>query len=235
MEKITSDLDKNDWKNSPVKTYVIRQGRMTASQKRAIEILGPSIMIPYREKPLSYEEIFGDRNPVIMEIGFGMGQASWQIALARQSYNYLGVEVHSPGVGRLLMDIESHGIKNLRIIQHDAVEVFGNMIAPGTLDGLHIFYPDPWPKKRHHKRRFMRAELIDLMVSRLKMGAYLYFVTDIEEYAENTKILLSENNMLVNQFDGYASRIEWRPETRFERKASEANRPAFELFFIKKP
>jgi tRNA (guanine-N7-)-methyltransferase len=206
---------------------------MTEAQKRAIEELSPLYALPFGVQPIKGSEIFAESKPLILEIGFGMGQATWQIALERPEFNYLGVEVHSPGVGRLLMEIRDRGIKNLKIIQHDAVEVLQDMIAPEGLAGLHVFYPDPWPKKRHHKRRLMRPDLVDLMASRLAEGAYLYFVTDIEDYANQTLAVLSDCGALKNAYQGFAPRIEWRPRTKFEGRAMVESRPSFELFFVK--
>ncbi len=216
-----------------VRSYVLRAGRMTEAQKRAIEELSPLYALTFGAQPIKPSEIFAEPKPLILEIGFGMGQATWQIALGRPEFNYLGVEVHSPGVGRLLMEIRDRGINNLKIIQHDAVEVLQDMIAPEGLAGLHIFYPDPWPKKRHHKRRLMRPDLVDLMASRLGDGAYLYFVTDIEDYANQTLAVLSDCGALKNAYQGFAPRIGWRPRTKFEGRAMVESRPSFELFFVK--
>lgn len=221
-----------------IKTFVIRSGRMTEAQKKAIDELGPAYMVPYRAETAGEEfdarSLFPETKPLVMEIGFGMGQATWRIALARPEFNYLGVEVHGPGVGRLLMEIGKNGIRNLLIVQHDAVEVLRNMVLPASLAGFHIFYPDPWPKKRHHKRRLMRQPLVDLMVSRLEPGGYIYFVTDIEEYALSTLSLLESAPDLGNAFDGFAAGLDWRPETKFEAKAKNEDRKAWELFFRKR-
>lgn len=221
-----------------VRTFVIRSGRMTEAQKRAIDELGPSYMVPYRAEAageaFDARGLFPETKPLVMEIGFGMGQATWQIALSRPEFNYLGVEVHGPGVGRLLIEIGKNGVRNLRIIQHDAVEVLRDMIRPASLAGFHIFYPDPWPKKRHHKRRLMRQPLVDLMVSRLEPGGYIYFVTDIEEYALSTLSLLESVPDLRNPFDGFATGLDWRPETKFEARAKSEDRNAWEIFFRKR-
>lgn len=217
-----------------IRTYVLRSGRMTDAQQQALETFGPSVLVPYSEAQAAPGSYFPTQRPVVMEIGFGMGKATWQIARDRPEYNYLGVEVHTPGVGRLVMEIRDHGLDNLRIIQHDAVEVLEAMIPEAGLAGLHIFYPDPWPKKRHHKRRLMRQPIVDLMISRLAPGGYLYFVTDIEDYAVATLETLSAREGLANSFEGYAPRREWRPETKFEAKAARENRGAYELYFTKK-
>jgi len=216
-----------------IRTYVLRSGRMTDAQRQAIEEFGSEDILPYDSHPLNLSGLFPLPQPLVMEIGFGMGQATWQIAMDRKDFNYLGVEVHGPGVGRLIMEIRGNKLENLKIIQHDAVEVLANMIPEDSLAGLHVFYPDPWPKKRHHKRRLMRHPIVDLMISRLKTGGYLYFVTDIEEYARSTLELLSSCAGIANKFEGFAPRIEWRPETKFEARAKKASRQAFELYFLK--
>ncbi len=206
---------------------------MTEAQKKAIDELSDAYVLPFSEGFVQLDSLFPQPRPLIMEIGFGMGQATWQIALGRPGFNYLGVEVHSPGVGRLLMEISAKKIMNLKIIQHDALEVLEKMIGPGSLDGLHIFYPDPWPKKRHHKRRIMRQDAVELMASRMAPGAYLYFVTDIEEYAVSTLETLNACSMLRTVYQGFSPRMEWRPETKFESRALREARPAFELYFTK--
>lgn len=218
----------------PIRSYVLRSGRMTEAQRRAIAEAGPDCLLPYRPSPIDISALFSAPKPLVMEIGFGMGAATWRIAAQRADYNYLGVEVHGPGVGRLLMEIRDKRLDNLKIIQHDAVEVLEAMIPPDSLTGFHIFYPDPWPKKRHHKRRLMRQPIVDLMVSRLAAGGYLYFVTDIEEYGRATLELLSACPRLANSCEGFAPCAPWRPETRFEAKAAAAGRAVFELYFVKK-
>ena len=218
----------------PIKTFVIRSGRMTEAQKQALETFGPELIIPYTPEKLDLERLFPSPLPLVMEIGFGMGLATWQIARDRPGYNYLGVEVHTAGVGKLIMEIRDKGLRNLKIVQHDAVEVLTAMIPENSLAGLHIFYPDPWPKKRHHKRRLMRHPIVDSMISRLRPGGYLYFVTDIEEYGRSTLELLETCEGIENASQGFSPRIEWRPETKFEARAKAARRQAFELYFLKK-
>jgi tRNA (guanine-N7-)-methyltransferase len=219
--------------DTSIRTFVIRQGRMTDAQKRALSELGNAYIVPYEKKLIEPATLFGDGKPVVMEIGFGMGRATWQIARNRGMYNYLGVEVHAPGVGKLVMDLHAHELTNVKIVNHDAVEVLADMIPHESLAGFHVFYPDPWPKKRHHKRRLMRPALVDLLVSRLAPGGYLYFVTDIEEYGVSTLEILAARKDISNAYEGFAPRIEWRPETRFEEKALEASRTAWELYFTK--
>jgi len=221
-----SDID------TSIRTYVLRAGRMTDSQKRALEELGPRFCLAFEPGvTIDYRAAFGNDRPVIAEIGFGMGQATWRIAADHPELNYLGFEVHTPGVGRLLADLGSRGIENVRIVHHDVVEVMERSLAPASLAGIHLFYPDPWPKKRHHKRRLVRHGLAELLASRLAPGGYLYFVTDVEDYARWALEVLSGTEGLRNRFELYAPRQEWRPETKFEARAARDGRGAWELLF----
>lgn len=224
----------SDIPDRSIRTYVLRAGRMTDAQRKALETLAPRFCVPYEDGSLfSYAALFGNTRPVVAEIGFGMGSATWQIAMANPETNYLAFEVHTPGVGKLLATMDEHAIRNIRIVHHDAVEVFEKALPAGSLAGIHVFYPDPWPKKRHHKRRLMRPGIVELLVSRLAPGAYLYFVTDVEEYAEWTLELLSRVPGIHNGYEGYAPRQEWRPETKFEARAVRDGRGAFEILFEK--
>lgn len=215
-----------------IKTYVLRAGRMTDAQKRALVELWPRYGLAYEPgERIDLATAFGNDRPTVAEIGFGMGLATWQIAQANPELNYLGLEVHAPGVGRLMAELEARGIGNLRIVRHDAVEVLERSIAPGSFAGLHIFYPDPWPKKKHHKRRLIRDGIAELLASRLAPGGYLYFVTDIEDYADWSLEVLSRTPGLRNRFQDFAPRQEWRPETKFEERAARDGRGAWELLF----
>jgi tRNA (guanine-N(7)-)-methyltransferase len=226
----------SDTPDRGIKTYVLRTGRMTDAQKRAVSELWPRYGVEYEAgKSLDMAALFGNDHPTVAEIGFGMGLATWQIAYANPGINYLGLEVHTPGVGRLMAELDSRGMANVRILRHDAIEVFERAIGPDTFSGLHIFYPDPWPKKKHHKRRLIRDGLSELLASRIAPGGYLYFVTDIEDYAAWSLDVLSRTKGLVNRFDGFAPHQEWRPETKFEARASKDGRGAWELFFERLP
>jgi tRNA (guanine-N7-)-methyltransferase len=216
-----------------IHTFVLRSGRLTEAQRRAIEQFGPNYIVPIGEDFLDLESLFPEARPLVLEIGFGMGQATWQIAQGRNTFNYLGIEVHAPGVGRLILDLERHGLKNVRIIQYDAIKALKNMVPPRSLAGIHVFYPDPWPKKRHHKRRLMQGVIVALMAEKLAPGGYLYFVTDIEEYASFAKGTLDSCLALKNQFEGYAPHQTWRPETKFEKHAIHSGRGTFELLYVK--
>ncbi|NLM00624.1 MAG: tRNA (guanosine(46)-N7)-methyltransferase TrmB [Treponema sp.] len=216
-----------------IKTFVLRAGRMTEAQRKAYENLSCHWCIPYTGTTLNYIDVFNNLNPVIIEIGFGMGKATSVIAQNNPEINYLGMEVHRPGVGKLLSVIEEKKLNNLYIIEHDAVEVLQTMIPDNSVHAFHIFFPDPWQKKKHHKRRLVQRPLTDLLATKLESGGYLYMVTDWEPYAEFALEELNQTKMLKNKYDGYAPHQEWRPETKFENKGLNAKRNIYELFFDK--
>lgn len=237
-EQETEPLPKSDEEKPnfyrEIKTYVLRIGRMTASQEKAYKELSPSYCIPFENKKLNFVDIFGNTNPIVVEIGFGMGDATWQLAKANPDINYLGIEVHKPGVGKLLNEIKRNDLKNIYIIEHDALEVLEFMIADNSVNGLHIFFPDPWPKKRHHKRRMVQRPRTNLMAQKLASGGYLYFVTDILDYAEFALEELTLTEGVKNKYNGFAEPQPWRMQTKFERKGMAAERQITELFFEKK-
>lgn len=182
-----------------IRSFVLRAGRTTAGQQRALDELGPRFLIPYQESLLDLQAAFaGSSNSKILEIGFGMGETTAKIAAARPQDDFLAIEVHPPGVGALLKLIGENVLTNLRLIRHDAVEVLQHMIAPNSLDGIHIYFADPWHKKRHHKRRLIQAEFVKLLVARLKPGAYLHLATDWHNYAEQMMLVLNAEPSLVN-------------------------------------
>lgn len=217
-----------------IKTFVLRQGRMTVAQERDYEQLSKVFCIPYSNEKIDFEKVFGNSNPVVIEIGFGMGAATVQIAEEHPDINYLGIEVHRPGVGKVLGEIKARNLKNLYIVEHDALDVLENMVADGSADGFHIFFADPWPKKKHHKRRLVQRPRTNLFQSKLKEGGYVYFVTDWLPYAEFALEELNATEGLKNKYDGFAEHQSWRPETKFERKGLNADRVISELFFEKK-
>jgi len=232
-ETAVTDESKVDVIRREIKTYVLRIGRMTAAQEKAYQELAPRYCIPYENKKINLVDLFGNSNPVIIEIGFGMGDATWQIAKANPDVNYLGIEVHRPGVGKLLNEIKKNDLKNLFIIEHDALEVLENMIGDNCINGFHIFFPDPWPKKKHHKRRIIQRPRTNLMTQKLASGGYLYFVTDIIEYAEFGLEELTQTEHLKNKYKGFAEPQPWRMQTKFERKGISADRQITEIFFEK--
>lgn len=200
----------------PVRSYVLRGGRMGSGQQRALAELGPRYLLPYQATPIDAATVFGRQAPLIVEIGFGMGQATAAIAAARPEADFVGVEVHEAGVGALLRLIGEQGLDNLRIVRHDAVEVLQHMVAPASLAAVHLFFPDPWPKKRHHKRRLVQPPLVSLLASRLAPGGVLHCATDWEPYAEQMLQVLSGEPLLCNTAAGYAGRPAYRPLTKFE-------------------
>ncbi len=204
---------------------------MSSAQSRAHATLMPLYGIPYGAQPLDFEAVFGRAAPTILEIGFGMGETTATIAAAHPDRNYLGIEVHTPGVGSLLKQIDAQALGNVRIIQHDAVEVLEHMIPSGSLDGAHIFFPDPWPKKRHHKRRLVQPPLVKLLADRLKPGAALHVATDWQDYAEQILAVLREEGALENTAQDYAPRPEDRPLTKFESRGLRLGHGVWDIVF----
>lgn len=229
---MATDTTENKFVRS-VRTFVLRAGRMTDAQKKSYNELAPRWCIPFNGKPLDYSAVFGNSAPVTVEIGFGMGQATGVIARNNPGMNYIGIEVHQAGVGRLLGDIARMELENLRIIEHDALEVLETMIPDESLAAFHVFFPDPWPKKKHHKRRLMQRPRTELLTRKLAPGGYLYMATDWEPYGIHALEELEHTQGLRNRFNQFAPRQEWRPETRFEEKGKQANRAIFELMFEK--
>jgi tRNA (guanine-N7-)-methyltransferase len=229
--------EKENFPSSPgrIKSYVRRIGRISRAQSRSYETLFPRYGIPFRTVPLDYPGIFGNGNPVTVEIGFGMGIATAQIAQEHRDRNYLGIEVHRPGIGRLLWEIEHRGLDNIRIIEHDAVEVLETMIPGASAAAFHVFFPDPWPKKRHHKRRLITRPFTELLAAKLRPGGYVYMVTDWADYGDWALRELSASRGLVNPFGGFAPPQPWRPETKFERKGLDKHHQLWELYFEGQP
>lgn len=232
-EETALDSDNENSFYRTIKTYVMRAGRMTAAQERAYKDLSHIYCVPYQETALNFVDVFGNTNPIVVEIGFGMGAATIQLAKDNPNINYLGIEVHRPGVGRVLSEIRAGDLKNLFIVEHDALDVLEKMIGDGSVDGFHIFFPDPWPKKKHHKRRLVRRPNTNLLEKKLRAGGYVYMCTDWDEYALEALDELKGTSGLGNKYDGFAPHQEWRPMTKFERKGIEAGRAIRELFFVK--
>ncbi len=214
-----------------IRSFVLRQGRITQAQQRAYEALLPSFGIPYANARLDPAAAFGRSAPLIVEIGFGMGEGTAQIAAAHPDNDYLGIEVHNPGVGSLLDKVGRAGLGNVRIVQHDAVEVMRDMIAPDSLAGAHVFFPDPWHKKRHHKRRLLQAPFVSLLASRIAPCGYLHVATDWEDYAVQILAVLEAEPLLVNTVERYAPRPAYRPLTRFEQRGVRLGHEVFDLVF----
>ena len=215
----------------PVRSYVLRGGRLGPGQARALAELGPRLVLPFQDQPLDPARVFGRRAPCIVEIGFGMGDATAAIAAARPDTDFIGVEVHEAGVGALLRRIGQAGLENLRIVRHDAVEVLQQMIAPSSLAGVHIFFPDPWHKKRHHKRRLIQPPFVALLASRLAPGGVLHCATDWQPYAEQMLEVLSAEPLLANTAHGYAPRPDYRSLTKFEQRGLGLGHGVWDLVF----
>jgi len=217
-----------------IRSFVTRAGRLSTAQAKAIETLGPKYCIPYVKQQFDFDAAFGRHAPTVLEIGFGMGDTTAKIAAAMPDKNFIGVEVHTPGVGSLLKLIGEQGLTNLRIIQHDAFEVVTHMVAPNSLSGVHVFFPDPWHKARHNKRRLIQPPFVQLLVSRLAPGGYLHCATDWQDYAEQMLQVLGDEPKLQNTADGYAPRPDYRPVTKFENRGLRLGHGVWDLVFTKR-
>src|SRR4030095_10195528 len=205
----------------PIRSYVLRQGRTTPAQKRALEELAPKYAVAFRHELISGETVFGRKAPLVLEIGSGMGETTAAIAQARPEVDFIAVEVHGPGIGSLLNRIESSKLSNLKLIRHDALEVLEKMIPDAALAAIHLFFPDPWPKKRHHKRRLVQPEFAALAARKLAPGATLHAATDWPDYADHMKEVFSREAMLEEAKAGFAS----RPSTKFEVRGKRLGHP----------
>jgi tRNA (guanine-N7-)-methyltransferase len=258
-EAVTPSLHKG----RPIRSFVLRTGRTTVGQAKALEDIGPQYILPYQQNAINLEAAYASihssnslndvqtvppaATQTIFEIGFGMGEATAHIAKLMPQALYLGCEVHPPGVGALLKRIGDEQIRNIRIIQHDAVEVLTHMLAPHSLDGVHIFFPDPWHKKRHNKRRLIQPPLVKLLASRIKPGGYLHCATDWQHYAEQILQVLSDEPTLVNTVsakaasekdasaEGYAPKPDYRPLTKFENRGIKLGHGVWDIVFKKLP
>ena len=219
----------------PIRSFVLRAGRLGPGQRRALAELGPRFVLPYAPQGMDLAAAFGRTAPVVLEIGFGMGDATAQVAAAQPGTDFIGVEVHEPGVGALLKRIGELALTNLRIVQHDAVEVLRDMLPPASLAGVHLWFPDPWHKTRHHKRRLVQPPLVALLASRLAPGGYLHCATDWQPYAEQMLALLAAEPALRNTAAGYAPRPPWRPLTKFEARGLKLGHGVWDLLFVRRP
>lgn len=217
-----------------IRSYVRRTGRVTTGQAKAFEDIGPQFLQSYTNAPLDARTAFGREGKLILEIGFGMGEATAHIARVRPDDNFLCCEVHEPGVGALLKRIGEQDIHNIRILQHDAVEVIDNMLPEGSIDGVHIFFPDPWHKKKHNKRRLIQGPLVTKLTSRLKVGGYFHCATDWEPYAVQMLEVLTAEDQLTNTAEGYAAKPDYRPLTKFENRGLRLGHGVWDLVFTKR-
>ena len=207
---------------------------MSSAQRRSYETLFPFYGLGDEIGILESLIVFGNNGPLIVEIGFGMGTATAAIAKENPKNNYLGIEVHRPGIGRLLWEIEKGSLKNIRIIEWDAVEILNQNIKDNSVSAFHIFFPDPWPKKRHHKRRLIRRPFTDLLAEKLISGGYVYMASDWPDYGDWALREFSCTPGLVNKYKAFAEAQTWRPKTEFERKGLQKNHEIRELFFEKR-
>lgn len=217
-----------------IRSYVLRAGRVGSGQARALAELGPRFLVPYAPQVFDFQIAYGRSAPVVLEIGFGMGEGLAETAAASPEVDYLGVEVHTPGVGALLKQIGERGLTNVRIVQHDAVEVLERMVAPDSLSGARIFFPDPWHKKRHHKRRLIQPPFAALLASRLAPGGFVHLATDWEDYALQMRAVLDGEPRLVNtatRADGFVPRPATRPLTRFEARGHRLGHGVWDLVY----
>jgi tRNA (guanine-N7-)-methyltransferase len=236
-----------DARHPHIRSFSGRRGHFTSGQRAAYERLLRVYGIDYRNERLDPAACFGRDAPLVLEIGFGMGETTASIAAARPDTDFLAVEVYPAGVGSLLLRIETQALANLRIVQHDAVEVVRDMLAPDSLAGIHVFFPDPWPKARHHKRRLIQPAFVSLLASRLKPGGYLHCATDWEHYAVQMLSVLSGEPLLANTAGpvqladtaahcaGFAPRPEYRPQTKFERRGLRLGHQVWDVVFVRRP
>lgn len=217
-----------------IRSYVRRAGRTTVGQAKALETLGPRFLLPYQPQPVDLAQVFGRDAPTLLEIGFGMGEATAHIAALMPEKNFLCCEVHPPGVGALLKRIGELDLANIRIVEHDAVEVLDHMLPPESLAGVHIFFPDPWHKARHNKRRLVQPHFVAKLLPRLRSGGTIHCATDWEPYAQQMLEVLSAQPGLANTAAGFAPRPDYRPLTKFENRGLRLGHGVWDVVFQKK-
>lgn len=230
----TQTTEKTEIHHRNIKSFVLRQGHMTAAQQKAIDDNWHNIGIDYQSTPIDLNTTFSSTRPKVLEIGFGMGVATAQIAQRLPETDFLAIDVHGPGVGNLCKIIAEENIKNIKVMRHDAVEVVENMLTDNSLHGIHIFFPDPWHKKRHNKRRLIQIPFITKLLPKLQNGGYIHLATDWEEYAIQMLEVLNNFPELSNTAKDYAPTPSYRPETKFEARGKRLGHGVWDLVFIKK-
>ena len=227
-------MDQKPFQGRHIRSFVLRQGHMSKAQERACAELLPRLGVPFQPQPLDLDALFGRTAPRVLEIGFGMGHTTAEIAQAQPERDFLGIEVHAPGVGSLLKELQERQLTNVRIVQHDAVEVVQQMLAPASLQAIHVFFPDPWPKKRHHKRRLLQGPFVALLASRLVPGGVLHAATDWEAYAQQMLSVFGAEPALQNTHPAYAPRPAYRPLTKFEDRGLKLGHGVWDLVFARR-
>lgn len=220
-----------------IKSYVLRQTHMQERHVEALENLYPKYGLTLEDGLLDFAKLFGNSNPVILEVGFGMGDTTATMAKNMPDRNFIGIEVHKPGVGNLLAIMEEEGISNIKVVRDDAIDVLKKMIPDGSLEGVHVYFPDPWPKKRHHKRRLIQTPFVKIIMQKLRKGGYIHLATDWKEYADHmSEVLLAESGLETSSTDptGRSPRPEWRPLTKYENKGVEKGHEIADFIFVKK-
>jgi len=218
-------------RDRPIRSFVLRQGRMSPAQQRALDTLLPRYGLPFTGEPLDFDRVFGRAADRVLEIGCGMGETTATIARAMPAVDFVGIEVHAPGVGSLLKLIADAALANVRVIRHDAVDVVATMIPPASLTGIHVFFPDPWPKKRHHKRRLLKPDFVHELARRLAAGGYLHIATDWEDYAQEILSTLAAEPLLENAARDFAPRPASRPLTKFEARGLKLGHRVWDVMF----
>ncbi len=227
-----------DRPHRPIRSYVLRDGRLTPGQQRAFDTLWPRWGIEYQDTPLDLTAVFGNDHPVFVEIGFGNGESLAEMARRHPERNYVGIEVHRPGVGHLLLKLAEYGCENVRVICHDAVDVLAHMLPEASLQGVYLLFPDPWHKKRHHKRRILQAQLVERLARLIRPGGFLHAATDWQDYAEQMMTLLSAADALFENPAGagsFAPRPDERPLTKFEQRGQRLGHGVWDLVFVRLP
>jgi tRNA (guanine-N7-)-methyltransferase len=226
-------IDELQTNHRPIRSFVVRAGRMSPKQERGLNDGMTRFGVSYEAVPCDWSQVFGRIAPLVLEIGFGMGQTTAEIAAAQPETSFIGVEVHPPGVGNLCNLLDERALSNVRVIQHDAVEVLQHMVAPNSLAGVHVYFPDPWHKKRHNKRRLIQPPLVSLIASRLAPTGYLHLATDWVPYAEQMLEVLSAEPLLKNTAINFSQRPSWRPLTKFESRGIKLGHEVRDLLFIR--